>query len=51
MSQMTKSWSMLICTPLLSGRWPRHAPPWVRNMGAPPVQPLGPAVLVEQADP
>jgi len=49
MSQMTRSWSILICTPLLSGRWPRHAP-WVRDMAAPSVQLLGRAVLVEQTD-
>jgi len=49
MSQMIRSWSILNCTPMLSGRWPRHAP-WLRNMAAPSVQPLGRVVLVGQAD-
>ena len=26
MSHMIRSWSIHVCTPLLSGRWPRHAP-------------------------
>jgi len=41
---------MVTCMPLLSGRWPRHAPPAVGDIAAPSVQPLSRAILVEQAD-
>jgi len=48
-SQMIRSWSMLARTPLLSGRWPCHAPA-VGEITAPSVHPLSRAVLVEQAN-
>jgi hypothetical protein len=49
-SHMIRSSSMVTCIPLPSGRWAPACASAVRDIAALPVQPLGRAVLVEQAD-